>query len=503
MELTEILQRKLEHQLNVPGLDEEAIVFHRCAAARELAESGDYEAARQAMGELWQRVGQRPVVDGLSRLAQAEVLLRAGALSGWIGSARQLDGAQETAKDMITESILLFSQLGETAKEAEAYVDLGICYWRGGAFSEARTMLTTALERVDGGVQRARALMNLAIIEMAQSRHNEAVQNLREAAPIFETLGNQELMGRNHLQLALAYKKLFASEKREDYLDLALVEGTAAKYHFEQTGNKRYEAIVENNLGSLYTTAGQFPEAGAHLDRARRLFVALGDRVNVARVDDSRAVVFLAEGRLKQAEVAARDAVNLLEQGEESAVLAEALTTLGRVQAQLRNYAGSRSLFERAANVAQAAGDVDGAGAAYITLLEELSDTLSPKDLLSIYKLADAFLEKNSEREMENRLRRCARFVLEALTPLGAAFDYSVGESCNLDEVTRRFVKQFEATAIKRALDAEGGSISRAARRLGLTHQGLDYKLTERHAELASSRKPKRARRRPLFKNNS
>jgi tetratricopeptide (TPR) repeat protein len=345
--------------------------------------------------------------------------------------------------------------------------------------------------------------MNLAIIEMAQSRHNEAIQNLREAAPIFETLGNQELIGRNHLQLALAYKKLFASEKREDYLDLALVEGTAAKYHFEQTGNKRYEAIVENNLGSLYTTAGQFLEARAHLDRARRLFVVLTDRVNVARVDDSRAVVFLGEGRLKKAEGAARDAVNMLQQGEESAVLAEALTTLGRVQARLRNYAEARQSLMRAADIAEAAGDVDDAGVAYLTLLEELSNTLSPSDLLSIYRMADAFLEKNSEREMENRLRRCARLVIQALTPIESAFEYSMGESYNLDEVTRRFVKQFEAAAIKRALDAEGGSISKAARRLGLTHQGLDYKLTERHSELASSRKPKRVRRRPLFKNNS
>src|SRR5215212_6806932 len=91
--------------------DEDAI--SRCNAAREFALSGNYGSARSALEGLWQIVGQRPHLEGLSRRAQGEVLLRSGALTGWIGSSQQLDGAQESAKDLISESLSIFSELGD------------------------------------------------------------------------------------------------------------------------------------------------------------------------------------------------------------------------------------------------------------------------------------------------------------------------------------------------------------------------------------------------------
>jgi hypothetical protein len=59
-----------------------------CATAKALEEAGEFEDARAAMSEFWQRIGERPQVDGLDERARAEVLLRTGALSGWIGSSR-------------------------------------------------------------------------------------------------------------------------------------------------------------------------------------------------------------------------------------------------------------------------------------------------------------------------------------------------------------------------------------------------------------------------------
>ena len=43
--------------------NEEALL--RCQRASELKDSGDYEAAREAMDPLWRRVGQRPEIGGL------------------------------------------------------------------------------------------------------------------------------------------------------------------------------------------------------------------------------------------------------------------------------------------------------------------------------------------------------------------------------------------------------------------------------------------------------
>jgi len=55
-------------------------------------------------------------------------------LTGWIGSARQISGAQETAKNLISESIAIFEALRENSRAAEAQIDLAYCYWREGSF---------------------------------------------------------------------------------------------------------------------------------------------------------------------------------------------------------------------------------------------------------------------------------------------------------------------------------------------------------------------------------
>src|SRR5258705_2520318 len=101
-------------------------VLALCAGAKGLEEVGKLEDARQLLSEFWQRIGDRPKVEGLDEPVKADLLLRVGALSGWLGSARQIPGAQETAKDLISESSAIFEKLALTEKIAEARVDLGI-----------------------------------------------------------------------------------------------------------------------------------------------------------------------------------------------------------------------------------------------------------------------------------------------------------------------------------------------------------------------------------------
>jgi hypothetical protein len=57
---------------------------------------------------LWLGVGQRPPVSKLPPGVDAEVLLQCGTLTGWLGSARNVAGAQEQAKDMLDTDMLLF-----------------------------------------------------------------------------------------------------------------------------------------------------------------------------------------------------------------------------------------------------------------------------------------------------------------------------------------------------------------------------------------------------------
>src|SRR5207245_1777306 len=86
----------------------ELSVKAECRVARELENAGEYEAACEALTGLWSGIGERPQIEGLSAEERAEVLLRAGALSGWLGSSQQISDSQAFAKDLISESIRAF-----------------------------------------------------------------------------------------------------------------------------------------------------------------------------------------------------------------------------------------------------------------------------------------------------------------------------------------------------------------------------------------------------------
>jgi transcriptional regulator with GAF, ATPase, and Fis domain len=60
-------------------------------------------------------------------------------------------------------------------------------------------------------------------------------------------------------------------------------------------------------------------------------------------------------------------------------------------------------------------------------------------------------------------------------------------------------VWEFERGIIAEALAEAGGSVTRAARALQLTHQGLCYIINHRHKELLAERAPIRIRRRSIM----
>jgi two-component system NtrC family response regulator len=410
------LQTSLLRQLDNPKLNRSERAELCCRLAKELEEAGNYEAARNALNEFWQRIGERPKIEDLEQHIAAEVLLRAGSLTGWIGSSRQIEGAQETAKNLVSESMTMFESLGEVEKAAEAETDLAYCYWREGALEEARVILRDVLGRLANteGELKASALVRSAIVELSTNRNNDALRLLTDAAPLVEASSSHALKGKYYGNLGIILENLSNDEQREDYRDRALVECAAASFHYEQAGHTRYRARNENTLGFLYFKAGRFIEAHEHLNRARRLFISLKESGNVAQVDDTRARTLLAQERNAEAERVSRLAVNALEKGDERFVLAEALTTHGTALARLGHYEQARSTLQRAVEVAEQAGSLDRAGQAALTMIEELGERLTVTEMQAIYDRADELLTNSTDRGTLLRLRSCARRVVKA-----------------------------------------------------------------------------------------
>ena len=224
-----------------------------CELARNFSEAGEFEQAYEVLQPFWPGVLHRPETSGLADDAKAELLLRTGTLTGWLGSAKQIAGAQEAAKDLISESATIFETLGNVEKIAEARVDLAICYWREGALDEARVTLRLVLDGLGEiqSEQRLRALLNSAIVEKAATRDHEALRIYQEVAPQFDASANHALKAKFHNAYATLLRSLGSSEKRDEYIDSALMEYAAASFHFEQVGYHRLQATVENNVGFL------------------------------------------------------------------------------------------------------------------------------------------------------------------------------------------------------------------------------------------------------------
>jgi tetratricopeptide (TPR) repeat protein len=325
-----------------------------------------------------------------------------------------------------------------------------LCYWRTGEISEARDLLDEALSRLTIASElKAKAIIRVGIVEHSAGHDTEAVRVLTDHAPLFEKLNNHTLKGSYHQTLGNRLENLGDSEKRRDYTDRALIEYAAASYHFEQAEHRSYLACVENNLGFLYFRINRCDDAHEHLDRARRIFASLKDRSAAAQVDETRACVFLQQGRVTDAEHVARLAVQNQEKSGRHGLLAEALITHGRALARLERYGASLSVFRRAIELFEQAGNINRAAAAALAAFQEIGKHL-------------------------------------VVSEGGPSIS---GRGWSHDR------RSTEHDLIKLALEQANGSVTHAARNLGISYPALNYMLNTRHKDLLTYRTP--VRRRP------
>lgn len=130
---------------------------------------------------------------------------------------------------------------------------------------------------------------------------------------------------------------------------------------------------------------------------------------------------------------------------------------------------------------------------ALLKIIEEQgeTDSLHSSEVYELYERADRLLQETQDAETLARLRACARVVMSRLAEPGIG-----REGFNMYEA----VHDFEARLIEQALEEAHGSVTKAARLLGLTHQTLGTILNTRHKSLAGKRTPVRRRLRSIFR---
>lgn len=472
--------------------NEEALV--RCEAALERRDAGDYEGAQNVMQYLWQGVGSRPEMAALHPSVAAEVLYCVGVLTGWIGSQIQAKESQETAKDLITESITYFESVGDQKKIAEARTEIAYCYWRAGELNEARVMLRESLKKLTTeGITRARALLKLTSIEFSASRYHEALRILTDNSTLFQKIDNDTFRGIYHGQMAIALRNIAKSEKRAEYTQQAIAEFQKADHYYKLARNPVFRADVQNNAGLLLSNVSRFREAHRCLDEARGLTVRFRDRARTAQIDESRAQVFLAQSKPAQAEIAARRAVQALQKSGHQCLVVDALITQGIALARLGRQERAQFVLQRAYEIAIQIGAFPKAGLAALTLIEAINQ-LQPAVLQAAYDRAREWLSKSEEQEILLRLNEAASKLASSVRgELSAeqATEVLLSKPSDLQQA----MLETEREMIRQALVRTNGSVTHAAQLLGLSYQGLAYIIKARHQDLLKERSPIRPRR--------
>jgi tetratricopeptide (TPR) repeat protein len=273
-----------------------------------------------------------------------------------------------------------------------------------------------------------------------------------------------------------------------------LREYEEADRHFTAAHNKVFRAHVKNNISYVLRELGQFKRAHECLDSAHRLTLSAKDKVKTAQVSESRAKLFIAEGKYVEAEFAARQAAKTFEKSGHQSFLAEALTTHGIALARLAKTERAQVTIQRAIELAHEAGARTLAGIAALTLIEEI-DGLSPDVLAGAYEQAGEWLAETQSHALLLRFKAAgSKLAARLRTVPNAGTNDLLLKHRNFKEI----VLEVERKLIRQALAEANGSVTYAAPLLGMTYPGLAYIIQNRHPDLLRDRTP--VRRRPRMK---
>jgi DNA-binding protein Fis len=205
--------------------------------------------------------------------------------------------------------------------------------------------------------------------------------------------------------------------------------------------------------------------------------------------------VLVAERKYREASYIIGGVIRAFEAGGDAALLADALTLRGVIQARLADPDASVKTLTLAMKTAQDAGALTNAGLAALNLIEEHGARKLTEDiLLRLYRRAHELLQDTQDAEALARLRECALIVVRRISGLTLK-DRNFSLPNTLHDIEARF--------IEKALKEAKGSVTRAARLLGMPRQSLVNLLKNQHRQLLSKRTPAKQRRRALPHNPS
>lgn len=337
--------------------------------------------------------------------ADPDLLFSNGYVQYWLASTGR--GSFESAKDALTNARHLFSQQGERERELLCNVYLGLCYSRQGQASEARILIAEAAH-AQSELTVFVAGLSAAVLELESENWQAAKKYLTAIQPGVERQAFS-LQGRFYMQRGLAHV-LAGGEKERD---AAFTDYDQAIECFEQAGNFEYAARIYNNLAMLYLSVNT-ETAHLNIDPAISIQRRLKNYPELAQCLDTRARIFIQEGKPQKALTALNEALALLEGADHKLSVPKFLITRGRIHADLGLADDARKDFLQAADIAELNDDGDLARMAYREGIRSLGVThpsLSVAELRTRESAEEAELFRGALKRSKGSVAEAAELI--------------------------------------------------------------------------------------------
>jgi tetratricopeptide (TPR) repeat protein len=380
-----------------------------CARNAEMCR--DLDLLRELLSQVWKDDEIDPNYSTFSEEIQAGLLRLSGVYVSERGRSRGWIDQQIRAKNILTQAIDIFASLGNREKSAEASISLAACYWYSGEVEEYNAILRTLETEFEANqcVYLQIQLNRIAYLDW-QGDYDHALAIIDSLGECVETCPDQKLQAQFHNQAGITCQLVGENDKSVEQLLKASDVSRSLK-------NDIFLGLNLNCLAMTCRQASDFAAAHIYATEAISVFGSVGDTGWIPNVLDTRALIYLDEGRHDEALDTIDKAVSLFSGSEDYSGRVEAMFTKCRCLLRLHRGAEAFTLFSELGHLA-------------------------------------------SVRIGETALHKYAKLLTEEVR-------YVTGKT--LRERTDFLKKDL----IREALHTSGGNIGDAAKALGETHQAL------------------------------
>lgn len=258
-----------------------------------------------------------------------------------IGVLHRLQSDHAQAEMYLTQSAELFHAQGQPREQARALNQLGYVAWQKNTLEHATTLAQEALGLLEAGdVEQAMSFSLLGLVARERHQWKQAEEYHHQALALREQTSHLRELAWSLQNLADALRGQGKYEPAIRYFERAIVL-------LDQVQDPAHRAIVQMNLGIVYSLQAQPFKAFPLYEAAERTFRRVGSRQNLAKLKTNQGLEYMTVESWERAAEAFQLSADIFQRIDSKGEQLNALDGLGLSYLEQGRYTEALALFER------------------------------------------------------------------------------------------------------------------------------------------------------------